>query len=91
MFLIQSLTEGIRLSKIYDRIPAVRCLYSTREKEVSYMKKQYGYIRVSARDQNPERQYVALEELGIQRENIYMDKLSGKDFSRSAYRKRGLR
>ena len=55
------------------------------------MKKQYGYIRVSARDQNPERQYVALEELGIQRENIYLDKLSGKDFSRPAYRKRGLR
>lgn len=55
------------------------------------MKKQYGYIRVSARDQNLERQYVALEELGIQRENIYLDKLSGKDFSRSAYRKRGLR
>ena len=51
------------------------------------MKKQYGYIRVSARDQNPERQYVALEGLGIRRENIYLDKLSGKDFSRPAYRK----
>lgn len=47
----------------------------------------YGYIRVSTRDQNPERQYQALKENGIEERNIYLDKLSGKDFSRPAYRK----
>lgn len=49
------------------------------------MSKRYGYIRVSAKDQNPERQYVALEKNGIQRSNIFLDRVSGKNFSRPAY------
>ena len=49
--------------------------------------KKYGYVRVSSKDQNPERQYIALTEMGISQKNIYMDKLSGKDFSRPAYKK----
>lgn len=48
---------------------------------------RYGYIRVSTREQNPERQYRALKESGIREKNIYLDKLSGKDFSRPAYQK----
>ncbi len=48
---------------------------------------KYGYIRVSAKDQNPERQFIALKECGISMKNIYMDKMSGKDFSRPQYRK----
>ena len=51
------------------------------------MSKTYGYIRVSSRDQNEDRQLVAMHELGIPPKNIYMDKLSGKDFARPAYRK----
>lgn len=47
---------------------------------------KYGYIRVSAKDQNPERQIVALQECQIPEKNIYLDKLSGKDFARPAYR-----
>lgn len=47
----------------------------------------YGYVRVSSRDQNEARQMIALEELGILRKNIYVDKQSGKDFERPAYRK----
>lgn len=47
--------------------------------------KKYGYIRVSAKDQNPERQYRALEEFDIAKKNIYLDKMSGKDFSRPEY------
>ena len=48
---------------------------------------KYGYIRVSSKDQNPERQIRALQECQIPRENMYLDKLSGKDFERPAYRR----
>ena len=47
----------------------------------------YGYIRVSSSDQNPERQYEALLERGVLKKNIYIDKMSGKDFNRPAYKK----
>ena len=47
----------------------------------------YGYIRVSSRDQNEERQLIALREYAIQEKNIYIDKQSGKDFERPQYRK----
>ena len=47
----------------------------------------YGYIRVSTREQNEARQKIALRNFPVQEENIYMDKQSGKDFNRSAYRK----
>ena len=49
--------------------------------------KKCGYIRVSAKDQNPDRQLLALEEAGIKKENIYLDKMLGKDFARPAYSK----
>jgi DNA invertase Pin-like site-specific DNA recombinase len=47
----------------------------------------YGYIRVSSRDQNEDRQLIALKEVGIAEKNIYMDKQSGKDFNRPQYKK----
>ena len=46
----------------------------------------YGYIRVSSRDQNEDRQLAALQTL-VPIENIYMDKQSGKDFNRPQYQK----
>lgn len=46
---------------------------------------RYGYIRVSAKDQNPERQLLAMQEQQIKKENIYMDKMSGKSFARPQY------
>lgn len=49
--------------------------------------KEYAYIRVSSRDQNEDRQLIAMEEFGIKPRNIYMDKQSGKDFSRPGYLK----
>lgn len=49
--------------------------------------KRYGYIRVSSQDQNEARQMVALEELGISKNKIYMDKSSGKDFNRKSYQR----
>ena len=47
----------------------------------------YGYIRVSSRDKNEDRQLIALKEVGIAEKNIYMDKQSGKDFNRPQYKK----
>ncbi len=47
----------------------------------------YGYARVSALDQNEERQMVALRNASVLEKNIYVDKLSGKDFNRPEYRK----
>jgi len=48
---------------------------------------RYGYIRVSSKDQNPDRQLLAMQEQKIPRRNIYLDKMSGKDFSRPQYLK----
>lgn len=47
----------------------------------------YGYIRVSTKDQNEDRQVIALRESGIPDGNIFIEKQSGKDFNRPQYRK----
>ena len=47
----------------------------------------YGYVRVSTREQNEERQLIAMSEFGVKRKNIYIDKQSGKDFERVQYKK----
>lgn len=47
----------------------------------------YGYIRVSSRDQNEDRQMIALRELSVPERNIFMDKRSGKDFERPSYKR----
>ena len=49
--------------------------------------KEYGYIRVSTREQNEDRQLVAMLLAGVGLENIYTDKQSGKDFERPQYKK----
>lgn len=46
---------------------------------------KYGYIRVSTKEQNPDRQFIALEEQGIKRSHIFLDQMSGKDFIRPEY------
>ena len=47
----------------------------------------YGYIRVSSRDQNEDRQMIALQEMSVKENNIFMDKQSGKDFERPQYKR----
>ena len=47
----------------------------------------YGYVRVSTRDQNEARQMIAMQEYGVQKKHIFMDKQSGKDFNRPEYQK----
>lgn len=49
--------------------------------------KRYGYIRVSAKDQNPDRQFAAFRGCGIEENNIFVDKVSGKDFFRPSYQR----
>ncbi|MCI8563236.1 MAG: recombinase family protein, partial [Lachnospiraceae bacterium] len=49
--------------------------------------KVYGYMRVSGKDQNEDRQRLALLEMGVPERQIFMDKLSGKDFERPQYKK----
>ena len=51
------------------------------------MAKTYGYIRVSTKEQNEDRQVIALEEAGIDKQNVFMDKQSGKNFQRPQYKK----
>lgn len=48
---------------------------------------EYGYVRVSTREQNEQRQMIALREFGISDKHIFMDKQSGKDFKRPNYKK----
>jgi len=46
----------------------------------------YGYIRVSSKDQNEDRQIIAMKEFGIPKKDIICDKQSGKDFERPGYK-----
>ena len=47
----------------------------------------YGYIRVSTKEQNEDRQRLAMNEFGIEDRNLFLDKQSGKDFERPNYKK----
>lgn len=51
------------------------------------MKKVYGYVRVSTREQNEDRQRIALDAENVPKENIFADQQSGRDFNRPMYRK----
>lgn len=48
---------------------------------------EYGYIRVSTKEQNEQRQLIAMREFGIAENRVYMDKQSGKDFERKNYKR----
>jgi len=47
----------------------------------------YGYVRVSTKEQNTDRQITAILKAGVEEKNIFIDRLSGKDFKRPQYRK----
>lgn len=47
--------------------------------------KVYGYVRVSSKDQNEDRQVLAMRQFGIPDERIFIEKQSGKDFNRPVY------
>ena len=48
---------------------------------------KYGYVRVSTKDQNENRQLEAMKQLEILKKNIYVEKISVKDFDRPIYQK----
>lgn len=48
---------------------------------------EYGYVRVSTKDQNEARQVIALKEFGVEDKCLFTDKQSGKDFERPSYRR----
>lgn len=48
---------------------------------------EYGYARVSTREQNEQRQMIALKDFGVSEKRIYIDKQSGKDFERTNYKR----
>ncbi len=47
----------------------------------------YGYVRVSTKEQNEDRQMVAMQRMNVPPGNIFMDKQSGKDFERTQYKR----
>ena len=47
----------------------------------------YAYVRVSSRDQNEQRQLIAMAGVNVPRKNIYIDKQSGMDFNRPMYKR----
>ena len=47
----------------------------------------YGYVRVSSKEQNVDRQIIAFMDCGISIDKVYIDKQSGKDFERNNYQK----
>ena len=51
------------------------------------MQKIYGYVRVSTREQNADRQLAAMREMKVPKERIFLDRISGKDFDRPAYQR----
>ena len=62
-------------------------ILSCRNGGINIAGKIYGYIRVSTREQNEDRQVIALREVDVPKQNIFMDKQSGKDFDRPQYKK----
>ncbi len=48
---------------------------------------EYGYVRLSTREQNEQRQMIAMKEYGVEEARIYTDKQSGKDFARKNYKR----
>jgi DNA invertase Pin-like site-specific DNA recombinase len=69
----------------YDR--PVELATSKFEGSGNTMAQTFGYVRVSSREQNEERQLVAMRSFGIADKHILIDKQSGKDFDRPAYRR----
>ena len=47
----------------------------------------YGYVRVSTKEQNEARQVIAMHEFGVDEQNVFVEKQSGKDFNRPKYKR----
>lgn len=76
--------KGARNSN--ENLAPFLCLFIS-VREGAHMRDVYGYLRVSSREQNEDRQRIALQEMNIPEENIFMDKQSGKTFDRPSYKR----
>ena len=65
----------------------VKLAMSEFERSGDTMAQLYGYVRVSTKEQNEDRQLVAMRDFGVLEKDIFLDKLSGKDFNRPTYRR----
>lgn len=74
--------KPVNVKKMRD----VRIAFLPQHGKESDLIKIYGYVRVSSRDQNEDRQLDALQTLVVMK-NIYIDKQSGKDFERPQYKR----
>lgn len=82
------IVPGYQVSSVVEneKMPGLRRVFPVRvERRDNRM--IYGYVRVSSRDQNEDRQLIAMKELSIPDKNIFMDKQSGKDFNRPQYKR----
>ena len=68
-----------------DTMTALVELAASEFERSGIMAQMYGYVRVSTREQNEERQLVAMRNFGVEDCGIFLDKQSGKDFQRQAY------
>ena len=57
------------------------------KKERIFMPKIFGYVRVSTKEQNIDRQLASMRDMSVSTENIFIDRMSGKDFNRPKYKK----
>ena len=85
----RKMEHGIHDVEKHEAVPESDSLEREKESEKTEEKSQvfYGYARVSSRDQNEDRQMIALKEMGVPEANIFVDKQSGKDFERKHYQK----
>ena len=60
--------------------------YKMINKDKNISRKIYGYARVSTVQQKEDRQIIALENMGVAKENIFIDKQTGKNFDRPMYK-----
>ena len=60
---------------------------SLKERGCGMTETTYGYVRVSTHEQNEARQLAAMREFGVAKQNIIVEKLSGKDFNRPCYQR----
>ena len=76
----------IILSYILERFSRKECAIWRKSADV-YKRQEYGYARVSTKEQNELRQLIALREFGLTDRAIFVDKQSGKDFDRRSYQR----
>ena len=62
-------------------------IYDLIHQQIGGRHMEYGYARVSTREQNDERQHIALTAFGITPRAIFVDKQSGRDFDRTQYQR----